>query len=311
MHRAVLGRSVSCNLPRSDEWLSRGFGMLTYHRTSLLESKAQTLVNTVNTHGVMGKGLAQEFKYRHPTMFQQYKRICDEGLLDIGKLWLWKGSAQWVLNFPTKRHWRYPSKMEFIERGLQKFCAEYENRGIREIAFPRLGCGNGGLEWDEVRPVMERYLAKLPISVYIHDFSADARLPEHLATSTEAGGASFHSFICDIREVTQQASGRFETLHNGKVFQAVVGEDNSLIVATEKARHTIQELDLFELWVLLQKGPVGVQRMVGSAKNSGYYLLPILARLSYMRVVNISSGPEAGALAVELNKAPSDFLRVA
>ena len=154
--------------------------MLTYHRTSLLTSKAQTLVNTVNTHGVMGKGLAEQFKFRYPSMFEQYKRICSEGLLDIGKLWLWKGSEQWVLNFPTKRHWRYPSKMEFIERGLQKFVAEYDNRGIREIAFPRLGCGNGGLDWPDVRDLMERYLEPLPIKIYIHDYSVDLPSPEHL-----------------------------------------------------------------------------------------------------------------------------------
>lgn len=285
--------------------------MLTYHRTSLLTSKAQTLVNTVNTYGVMGKGIAQEFKFRYPTMFEQYKRICNEGLLDIGKLWLWKGSSQWVLNFPTKRHWRYPSKLEFIERGLEKFCAEYENRGIREIAFPRLGCGNGGLDWGEVRPIMESYLGRLPITVYIHDHSVDAPLPEHLSPSSEAGGASFHSFICDLRDVIQQANGAFETLHNSKGYKVEFVSENSLSISTEKAKHTINELDLFELWVLLQKGPVGVQRMVGSAKNSGYYLLPILARLPYIRVVNVSAEADVGALAAELVKTPFDTLRAA
>ncbi|MBA3670155.1 MAG: macro domain-containing protein [Sphingomonas sp.] len=285
--------------------------MLIYHRSSLLESKAQTLVNTVNTIGVMGKGLAQEFKHRYPTMFQQYKRICEEGLLDIGKLWLWKGSSQWVLNFPTKRHWRYPSKVDFIERGLEKFCAEYENRGIREIAFPRLGCGNGGLEWDEIRPLMERYLARLPITVYIHDHSVDSPLPEHLITSSEEGGASFHSFICDLRDIARQANGDLQTLHNAKKFKIEFGLDNSVLISTEKARHAINDLDLFELWALLQKGPVGVQRMVGSAKNSGYYLLPLLGKLPYIRVVNVSSGREAGATAVELVRLPADTLRAA
>jgi O-acetyl-ADP-ribose deacetylase (regulator of RNase III) len=285
--------------------------MLIYHRTSLLTSNAQTLVNTVNTHGVMGKGIAQEFKFRYPSMFEQYKRICNEGLLDVGKLWLWKGSSQWVLNFPTKRHWRYPSKLEYIEKGLAKFSAEYENRGIREIAFPRLGCGNGGLDWGEVRPLMERYLSRLPIMVYIHDHSVDAPVPEHFAPSSQEGGASFHSFICDLRDVVQQADGAFETLHNAKTYNAIFSADNNLIVSTEKAKHAINELDLFELWVLLQKGPVGVQRMVGSAKNSGYYLLPVLARLPYIRVVNVAAVPDSGALAVELVRTPSDTLKAA
>lgn len=285
--------------------------MLSYHRTSILTSEAQTLVNTVNTAGAMGKGLAQEFKFRYPSMFESYKRICNEGLLDIGKLWLWKGSSRWVLNFPTKRHWRYPSKLEFIQRGLEKFCAEYEQRGIREIAFPRLGCGNGGLDWNVVRPLMESYLSKLPIQVYIHDFSVDAPMPEHLKPTSEEAGATFHSFICDIREVVEQSAGSFRTLTNGKTFSVAVSTDCVISVSTDKAKHTINDLDLYELWILLQKGPVEVRRMVGSAKNSGYYLLPVLSRLPYLRVIFISSGSEAGAMALEYRQSPVDTLRAA
>ncbi len=144
--------------------------MLTYADTSLLDSSAQTLVNAVNCVGVMGKGIAKAFKDRHPEMFSAYKRICDAGLLEPGKLWLWNSSDQWVLNFPTKVHWRNPSRLEWIEMGLDKFSAEYAHRGINQISFPRLGCGNGGLDWEEVRPLMERYLAPLPINVIIHDF---------------------------------------------------------------------------------------------------------------------------------------------
>jgi O-acetyl-ADP-ribose deacetylase (regulator of RNase III) len=157
--------------------------MLIYHRTNLLDSNAQTLVNTVNCVGVMGKGIALEFKQRYPDMFKAYKRICDAGELEIGKLWLWSGRDQWVLNFPTKKHWRHPSKVEWIEAGLDKFVTEYVRRGITDISFPRLGCGNGGLNWErQVRPVMERYLAPLPINVYIHDFTKDVGLPSaHLA----------------------------------------------------------------------------------------------------------------------------------
>ena len=128
--------------------------MLKYHRASLLSSQAQTVVNTVNTVGVMGKGLASEFKARHPDMFRAYKKLCKEGKLDIGLLWLWRAPDRWILNFPTKKHWRQPSQPSYIELGLQKFVAKYDSRGIREVAFPRLGCGNGGLDWDEVQPLM-------------------------------------------------------------------------------------------------------------------------------------------------------------
>ncbi len=145
--------------------------MLIYRRTSLLESSAQTLVNTVNCVGVMGKGLAQAFKEREPSMFAAYKRICDDRKLEPGKLWLWRGSDNWVLNFPTKIHWRSPSRIEWIEAGLQKFVAAYESQAITEISFPKLGCGNGNLDWSDVQPVMERYLKDLPIKVYIHDYT--------------------------------------------------------------------------------------------------------------------------------------------
>src|SRR5690242_10651893 len=123
--------------------------MLLYRRTSLMESSAQTLVNTVNCVGVMGKGVAREFKERDLQMFAAYRRICEEKKLVPGKLWLWRGSDYWTLNFPTKIHWRNPSKLEWIEAGLKKFVTAYEKQGIREISFPRLGCGNGGLDWDE------------------------------------------------------------------------------------------------------------------------------------------------------------------
>lgn len=259
----------------------------------------------------MGKGLAHAFKLRHPAMYEQYRKICAEGLLDVGKLWLWKGGAQWVLNFPTKRHWRYPSKIDFIERGLAKFVAEYEFRGITEIAFPRLGCGNGGLDWDEVRSVMEKYLSKLPINIYIHDFDQTTSAPEHVATSTDEAGATFHSFVCDIREIVSSSDVPFQTVRNRRKFTASIGDDNAITIATAKAKHSINEFDLFEFWLLLQKGPVGVNRMVGSVKNSGYYLLPIVSRLSYTRLILTSGGADVGALAIEITQRPSDILQAA
>lgn len=154
--------------------------MIIYHRTSILESTAKTAVNTVNCVGVMGKGLAHSYKARHPKMFKTYKKYCDEGLFEPGKLWLWKGAEQWILNFPTKKHWRSPSRIEWIESGLSKFVDTYEERGITHISFPKLGCGNGNLSWDTVRPIMEHYLNPLPIEIWIHDHQVDLGMPEHL-----------------------------------------------------------------------------------------------------------------------------------
>ena len=117
----------------------------------------------------MGKGIALQFKKKYPEMFTAYQRVCEKQQLDIGKLYLWKSPEKWVLLFPTKKHWRNPSRMEYIESGLQKFVDNYERLGIMSIAFPKLGCGNGGLEWSAVKLVMEKYLCPLPIDIFVYE----------------------------------------------------------------------------------------------------------------------------------------------
>jgi O-acetyl-ADP-ribose deacetylase (regulator of RNase III) len=141
---------------------------------NIFNTKCQTVVNTVNCVGVMGKGIALVYKLRYPELFTLYKKHCDNKLIQIGKLWLYKSSAPntpWVLNFPTKLHWKYPSKMEYLEKGLQKFVATYKAQGITSIAFPLLGAHNGGLEKNEVIEVMTSYLSgcDVPIEIYEYD----------------------------------------------------------------------------------------------------------------------------------------------
>lgn len=128
---------------------------------NIFDSQCQTIVNTVNCVGVMGKGLALEMKKRYPNMFDKYKDYCDKGLIDIGKLWLYKHSDdKWILNFPTKKHWKNSSEYEYIEEGMKKFVETYQEKGITTIAFPMLGCNNGGLEKDVVIQIMTKYLIK-------------------------------------------------------------------------------------------------------------------------------------------------------
>ena len=128
---------------------------------NIFDSQCQTIVNTVNCVGVMGKGLALEMKKRYPNMFDKYKDYCDKGLIDIGKLWLYKHSDnKWILNFPTKKHWKNGSEYEYIEEGMKKFVETYQEKGITTIAFPMLGCNNGGLEKDVVIQIMTKYLIK-------------------------------------------------------------------------------------------------------------------------------------------------------
>lgn len=135
----------------------------------LFASEAQTLVNTVNCVGVMGKGVALEFKKRFPSLFEDYAERCERKQVKLGEPYLYRGAGnKLVLNFPTKGHWRSPSRLADIEAGLDYFVKHYAEWGITSIAFPPLGCGNGGLEWSEVGPLVYGKLHKLPIAMEIY-----------------------------------------------------------------------------------------------------------------------------------------------
>lgn len=144
--------------------------MIIYKRASIFEATTQTKVNTVNCVGVMGKGIALDYKKKYPNMFNSYKKICNKKLMNIGLLQLWKeNDSDWILNFPTKYHWKNPSKLEYLEKGLQKFVEIYKDKGITSITFPQLGCQNGGLDWEsEVKPLMEKYLNDIDIEVHVN-----------------------------------------------------------------------------------------------------------------------------------------------
>lgn len=156
--------------------------MLTYVKFSIFDSPAQTLVNTVNTVGVMGKGIALHFKHLYPDMFEQYRNLCLDGKLKTGMLHIYRTPNKIIVNLPTKKHWRQKSRIEYVESGLAKFVSGYTKYGISSVSFPQLGCGNGELNWeDQVKPLMEGYLQKLPIPVYIHLYSkAPDFVPERL-----------------------------------------------------------------------------------------------------------------------------------
>lgn len=134
---------------------------------NIFDCDAQVIVNPVNLVGVMGAGLAKEFKQKYPDMFEEYKTACLNGSFKEGDLQLCKVADKWVLNFPTKRDWRDPSDISLIEKGLQKFAATYKAEGITSVAFPKLGCGLGGLEWSVVGPLMHKYLDNLQIDIQI------------------------------------------------------------------------------------------------------------------------------------------------
>lgn len=135
----------------------------------LFTSDAQTLVNTVNCVGVMGKGVALEFKKRFPKMHEDYVARCTRHEVRLGKPYLFRHlMSPWVLNFPTKGHWRSVTKLDDIVRGLRYLIDNYEEWGITSMAVPPLGCGNGQLEWRIVGPTLYRYLSeiKVPVELY-------------------------------------------------------------------------------------------------------------------------------------------------
>lgn len=142
--------------------------MIKYLEGTVFNSPAKTIVNAVNCTGIMGAGIALEFKLRYPQMYEEYVKQCKNKKLNVGAPKIYENSQnKWIMNFPTKNHWRYPSKIEWIEEGLMYFVQNYKKRDIESIAFPKLGTNNGGLEWIEVKVVMEKYLCNLDIPVYI------------------------------------------------------------------------------------------------------------------------------------------------
>ena len=132
---------------------------------NILQADTEAIVNTVNCVGVMGRGIAAQFKREFPENFKAYERACKRADVVPGKMFFFETdrlNPRFVVNFPTKRHWREKSRIEDIESGLSALVAEVKARGIRSIAIPPLGCGLGGLDWKDVRPLIEKSFAALP-----------------------------------------------------------------------------------------------------------------------------------------------------
>ena len=139
--------------------------MIRYTTGNLLEADAEALVNTVNTVGVMGKGVALMFKEAFPDNFRAYAAACERGEVDVGRMFVTETQAlmgpRWIINFPTKQHWRSKTRIAWIDSGLADLRRVIEERGIRSVALPPLGCGNGGLRWQDVRRRIEASLHDL------------------------------------------------------------------------------------------------------------------------------------------------------
>lgn len=139
--------------------------MIRYTEGDILDSQAEALVNTVNCVGVMGRGIALQFKHAYPANFKAYAAACQRGDVQPGRMFVFETGAltgpRIIINFPTKRHWRGKSRIEDIRDGLTALVEELRSRSIRSVAIPPLGSGLGGLDWADVRPLIEQSLAEL------------------------------------------------------------------------------------------------------------------------------------------------------
>lgn len=139
--------------------------MIEYKTGNILDADAEALVNTVNCVGFMGRGIALQFKKAWPDNFKAYAEACRRGEMQPGRMFVYASqrltNPRYIINFPTKRHWRGRARMEDIEAGLQALVEELRVRRIRSVAIPPLGCGLGGLDWAEVKPRIEAQLASL------------------------------------------------------------------------------------------------------------------------------------------------------
>lgn len=147
--------------------------MITFTQGNLLEARAEALVNTVNTVGVMGKGIALMFKERFDENFRRYAAACKAKEVQTGKMFVTPvhelDGPRWIVNFPTKQHWRAPSRIEWVVEGLQDLRHFLIEQQVKSIAIPPLGAGNGGLEWAEVREQIERALGDLDVDILVFE----------------------------------------------------------------------------------------------------------------------------------------------
>ena len=136
----------------------------------MFESDADALVNTVNTVGVMGAGVALAFKKQYPKNFSEYKIACDNGELKTGSILVVKeNDGKTIINFPTKQHWKNGSEYEYIESGLKALRNELDKGNIRSIAIPPLGCGLGGLQWTKVKEMIEKELGSSETIINVYE----------------------------------------------------------------------------------------------------------------------------------------------
>jgi O-acetyl-ADP-ribose deacetylase (regulator of RNase III) len=201
---------------------------------NLLAADVDALVNTVNTDGVMGKGLALQFKKAFPENFASYERACKAGEVVTGRMHVVTrlASPRFIINFPTKKHWRHPSKLEYVRDGLRDLVAQVRALGIESLAVPPLGCGNGGLQWASVKPLIVEAFAALPdVRVVLFE-------PSHTPAADEIIDRSAKPAMTAARAAVIALMGRY--IETGYDYRLSLVEVQKLTYFLQEAGESLQ-----------------------------------------------------------------------
>jgi len=251
-------------------------------------------------------------------MYRQYRELCERGQFKTGMLWLYKSPNKWVLNFPTKEHWRNPSRVEYIDAGLQKFVNSYADFGIHSIAFPALGCGNGRLDFEtQVKPLMEKHLRQLPVEVFIYPGQKSAFV-EHLNPGemkkwlrSEPTNLPFAEVWDDLTQLLG-ARDSFETTAKKRPFVARISQDPlGIEIVAAKRRYHVQYETLVAFWQQLRTHGFSMRHIAPGIDRQMSYLISIFAELDYVTPVHVADSYDRlqNAVVTGLQVLPSAFVR--
>lgn len=216
--------------------------MIEIKQGDLLKANVDALVNAVNCVGVMGKGIALQFKKAFPDNFKAYKKACDAEQVQPGKMFISDAGSlmqiRYIINFPTKRHWRGKSKMEDVDSGLKALVEEVKRLRIQSIALPPLGCGNGGLDWNAVRPRIEHAFSELP-DVEVQLFApAGAPAVEKMVNRTEKPHLTVaRALFIKLLDLYKVADYRLSRLEIQKLAYFLQGAGEPLKLAYEVGKY--------------------------------------------------------------------------
>ena len=279
--------------------------MLITVETEIFYSPARVLVNPVNTAGVMSSGVSAEFKRFFPDAFSRYRSLCEAGRIEPGRLFIYQGDSRTVVHLPVKRHWRTAATAEIVEAGLQKLASVWADQGIHTLALPRFA--EGELDWNTViRPMLEIYLAPLPIPVYLHhqpipDTRRSIKQIDQFLNQP-AQHQPFSRVWKDFGRIIRRTYGQFAT-EDGHAFTVAYqdGTRYSRLVVTPDNESSVgvSMASLSELWDMLQAARMLLPSQFPSGLESvAPYLIPLFTKMDYIRVVRAAMGDSTRSAAL-------------